>query len=475
MCGIFGLISRHAQGFYQSDVSLFSQMMVADSVRGIDGTGIFGTYKDSGSVQWAKVGSHPYALLSSDKFTKWCGAMVRQMDMVVGHNRKATAGGKSNDNSHPFIHEHIILVHNGVIMNHKSMAETEVDSHAIAHGIVDKGYVQTLKELNGAFALVWFDMKDRKLRIVRNSDRPLWMGHGTDLIAFASEGPMLEWLGDRNSKQWKDLALIPPGVVISINQVNKKIELEKVELYTPKPTIWPVCTEFSGSGRWDDYGTPIPQIESKEEEEDQVTKIIQQDGEETDELVEKAAEFIKQYPCGKTVYFDRPVATRWNNTANGYTLNGLLRGTADIVVRSFYDGQEFHEHLKELCKSGVLTGKVVGTQVNPHTGQCSLRVGDVSTLNVYTSFNGTKLTADEWVSLCDKHKCTRCEKKLKIADIRGTSVNLSTAVPRLFCPSCVAIHISKLKPEVQERIAETNRIIQTTEKEWDLKGAAHGS
>ena len=113
-------------------------MLVADAVRGIDGTGVFGVY-NTGSVGWLKVGSHPYGLLTSQKFESWSQAMIRKMDMVVGHNRKATAGKANNENSHPFVHENIVLVHNGVVHNHKKMADTEVDSHAIAHSIVDKG------------------------------------------------------------------------------------------------------------------------------------------------------------------------------------------------------------------------------------------------------------------------------------------------------------------------------------------------
>src|ERR1035437_5217584 len=143
MCGIVGLVAKLHGGFFQNDVNLFAQMLVANSVRGIDGTGVFGTY-GTGSVGWLKVGSHPYALLNNKKFESFSTAMSRKMDMEVGHNRTATGTTKNNDNAHPFIHDHIVVVHNGMIHNHKDIAGTEVDSHAIAHSIATKGHEETL-------------------------------------------------------------------------------------------------------------------------------------------------------------------------------------------------------------------------------------------------------------------------------------------------------------------------------------------
>ena len=173
--------------------------------------------------------------------------------MVVGHNRKATAGKANNENSHPFVHENIVLVHNGVVHNHKKMADTEVDSHAIAHSIVDKGYKETIATLDGAFTLVWFDMKDRTLRFVRNSQRPLFMVE-TDLsIAFASESGMLSWIGERNNLTgWKEPKELPAGMVMSVAQEDKKVVMEKVDLYVFKSSYTPP-TDFCG-WEYDDEG-----------------------------------------------------------------------------------------------------------------------------------------------------------------------------------------------------------------------------
>ena len=45
MCGIVSLISKRAGGFYNPDTDIFSQMLFADTVRGVDSTGVFGVNK----------------------------------------------------------------------------------------------------------------------------------------------------------------------------------------------------------------------------------------------------------------------------------------------------------------------------------------------------------------------------------------------------------------------------------------------
>ena len=45
----------------------------------------------------------------------------------------------NDQNAHPFVENNIILVHNGVVYNHKKHEDTEVDSHAIVHMINNMG------------------------------------------------------------------------------------------------------------------------------------------------------------------------------------------------------------------------------------------------------------------------------------------------------------------------------------------------
>jgi len=45
------------------------------------------------------------------------------------------------------------------VFNHKEMKNTDVDSHAICHSIVEKGYKETIEGIEGSFALCWYDIK----------------------------------------------------------------------------------------------------------------------------------------------------------------------------------------------------------------------------------------------------------------------------------------------------------------------------
>ena len=56
--------------------------------------------------------------------------------MIIGHNRKATHGSKTDNNSHPFWSDDnkIVLVHNGMVSNQKDFCkEATVDSEAICN------------------------------------------------------------------------------------------------------------------------------------------------------------------------------------------------------------------------------------------------------------------------------------------------------------------------------------------------------
>lgn len=495
MCGLVGLVAKLQGGFFMSDVSMFSQMLVADSVRGVDGTGVFGTY-GTGSVGWCKVGSHPYALLASKKFDSFAQAMTRKFDMVVGHNRKATAGSKSNENAHPFIHEHIILVHNGMVHNHKKMGDTEVDSHAIAHSFVNKGHEETLANLDGAFALIWFDMKDRTLRMVRNDQRPLYLVETPSQIAFASEGYMLRWIADRNNKDWKDIKLLPPGELVSISQQTKTIKRDKVKLYTftYTPPNNHYCGWEYGMGVDPDYADQInaevkdmmAEVNAEDDplDEDAIAAAIRDDMPELDEdESDEALEFINKYKDGVQVLFEPRKLTPWNSVNPqivGFNIEGVLRGDPDVSVRCAFDKGKSYVQMQELTNRHVLKGTVYGAMVNPMTGKQSLHVMNVSGLETYRTFNGTRLTSDEWIRICDTQRCCRCEAKILIKDVDITSVNFkSQGKIRVFCHECVSKHMKQLPKEQQEQINRLNtherEVLLTTEKEWDLKGSAHGS
>jgi len=122
---------------------------------------------------------------------------------LIGHNRAATKGCITDSSAHPFQIDNITLVHNGTLWQHYNLPQGhqfEVDSEAITHSIADIGIEETVKRLDGAFALVLFDSNTQKLHMLRNTKRPLWLAfiEKENTVLWASEKPMLELITSRN-------------------------------------------------------------------------------------------------------------------------------------------------------------------------------------------------------------------------------------------------------------------------------------
>jgi glucosamine 6-phosphate synthetase-like amidotransferase/phosphosugar isomerase protein len=118
---------------------------------------------------------------------------------VIGHNRYATQGAINEENAHPFVFEDVIGCHNGTVypysLNHlDEHNHTRTDSQII---IAELGAGTPVKEViefaNGAYALVWYDMKKHTLHMCRNKERTLYVVASLNkkTIFWASEMWML--------------------------------------------------------------------------------------------------------------------------------------------------------------------------------------------------------------------------------------------------------------------------------------------
>lgn len=223
MCGIVGMVSSNKAGFYNAHQKIFKDMLWADAVRGDDSTGVFGVNK-YGNVDFLKEKGSPAELFKTKEWDDFESDIFSQFHMVVGHNRKATRGATTDENAHPFVEGNTILVHNGTLFNHSSLTEkkVEVDSHAILHSIVERGYEKTIEELDGAFTLVWYDTKEKELYIIRNEQRPLFIANTEGAWFFASEEKMLKWCISREEVKIADITNCKPGTLYTFNLEDKE-------------------------------------------------------------------------------------------------------------------------------------------------------------------------------------------------------------------------------------------------------------
>ena len=183
MCGLIAIIDCTKQGFYQQDVESLFMMLQMNSFRGMDSTGVAGLRRDK-NIDVMKVVGPPTELLQLKQWKTFSNRVVQDYRAVLGHGRFATKGDVTPRNAHPFQRGDITLIHNGTLTNfhelknnYKTPETFEVDSDVCANLIHDNG-AEAVSMFEGAFAFIWHDAKDNKIRAIRNIERP-------DLVVFS--------------------------------------------------------------------------------------------------------------------------------------------------------------------------------------------------------------------------------------------------------------------------------------------------
>jgi glucosamine--fructose-6-phosphate aminotransferase (isomerizing) len=140
----------------------------------------------------------------------------------IGHTRWATHGAPTESNAHPHATDRVAVVHNGIIENFQALKReilaagrqmaSDTDTEVIVHLItmaLDRGLkpveamAETLKRLEGAFALAVLFAGDEDLLVGARRGSPLAVGHGngemflgSDAIALAPFTDSITYLDD---------------------------------------------------------------------------------------------------------------------------------------------------------------------------------------------------------------------------------------------------------------------------------------
>jgi glutamine---fructose-6-phosphate transaminase (isomerizing) len=194
MCGIFGFITMHGKG---PDLKRLTRIAVETQARGHHAFGLAWISPD-GRVHTFK---RPGAATANLGDIEQCqGALA-----VIGHCRWATHGSPEvNRNNHPHPAGRGLIVHNGVVHNHRSLAwkynlqqRTECDSEILGllmarfPGPLGQRAARMAEAAEGNLALLGLWKNPTRLMIVRNGN-PLCFGqtkHGFYFGSLARELP----------------------------------------------------------------------------------------------------------------------------------------------------------------------------------------------------------------------------------------------------------------------------------------------
>lgn len=263
MCGIVGVVTKGQTTFSTTQENVFEDMLYVDAVRGEDSTGVILVDKDE-TFHIAKEASPPAwfipQLMQFEPYKK----MWTKGKAAIGHNRKKTIGKIEDVTAHPFVvNNEFAMVHNGTLTGHRQLANTNVDSEALAivlHKAFEKAdfkedLEETLGKVNGAYAVAMYDQRHNKIRLLRNKERPLAMIETPTNFFFASEASMLFWILQRQNVPLFEnkLKIVPEHTVVEIDIATgattfTEITPKKILPPPTKSTYTPMENTFASKG-----------------------------------------------------------------------------------------------------------------------------------------------------------------------------------------------------------------------------------
>ena len=245
MCGHVGVASKVAISKAMPLHKAFKEQLYLDAIRGWDATGICSVALGGSKVTRVRKKAVPaHDFLRQDATDAFLNSPSK---LMIGHNRAATSGKVDDRSSHPFTHDHITLAHNGTLYSHhdlprrRGMQEFAVDSEAICHALSTTDDTKAvLEQLDGAFALVWYDQRADTLNFARNEERPFYYATdtaGTELL-WASDESLMECTLERKMNKVFTIKELSSGEHLSFDMNTVDFNTPDVHTFQPLPDYW---------------------------------------------------------------------------------------------------------------------------------------------------------------------------------------------------------------------------------------------
>lgn len=359
MCGIVGIIAKNQGNFSGYHTDIFKELLFANEVRGAHGTGMFW---DNGLTCKNLKAPMPSSFFIHDaKVKDALNEIYQKSTFAIGHNRHATKGGTDMESTHPFRVGHITLIHNGTLVRHKYMKDVPVDSEAITHSIKEIGAEETLKGLDGAFALVWYDNISGTLNFIRNEERPLYLVDTANAWILSSEVKLAEWIISRNKSYVNSSEIIPVGILHSYDTITRKITTAKVDI-RPKVDYWSDWKASGGSGTYKYYPPAKVTTVEKAKHEKETPLLVQSKTKTVDSFA---------YNLNQRIVFS-PVQVV--EAGRVFYLEGIIEDERkECLEVRFYDADK--KKLLSLMKETLLDGLII--QVYMRKGEERYVIRDV--------------------------------------------------------------------------------------------------
>lgn len=202
-CGLVGAAGDLPHTFR---TQVFKDFLDVCQVRGRDSTGVVKVSKGDQNYDWCKATGSPSYLYDGRQYEQRIES--GDASVLIGHCRAKTVGEVSAKNAHPFDfpEEGICGVHNGTLRNHYRLPTHKhnmVDSEVMYAFLAQNGPEETFSTIEGAWACVWWNDKEKTLNFIRNDQRPLYFTWSEDarMMFWASE-PWMFAAVERKVKLW---------------------------------------------------------------------------------------------------------------------------------------------------------------------------------------------------------------------------------------------------------------------------------